>query len=98
MAEAFVEVLLPARELNLLRHDTVSADGAILDDNANKVRQADLRPNRMFRRLDPIEYLTLDDIGYVQHDRTEMEVSFAPLPERYERRSVAVTFNLAFLN
>ena len=56
----------------------------------------DLRLNRELRRLDRIEYLILDDIGYVQHDRSEMEVLFALLAERYERRSVAITSNLVF--
>ena len=35
-------------------------------------------------------------LGYVQHDRGEMEVLFALLAERYERRSVAITSNLVF--
>lgn len=56
----------------------------------------DLRLSRELRRLDRIEYLILDDIGYVQHDRSEMEVLFALLAERYERRSVAITSNLVF--
>jgi DNA replication protein DnaC len=38
----------------------------------------------------------LDDIGYVQHDRDEMEVLFTFLSERYERRSVAISTNLVF--
>ena len=38
----------------------------------------------------------LDDIGYVQHDRDEMEVLFTFLAERYERRSVAISTNLVF--
>ena len=45
-----------------------------------------------------IECLILDDIGYVQHDRSEMEVLFALLAERYERRSVAIASNLVFSN
>ncbi len=48
------------------------------------------------RRLDRIECLILDDIGYVQHDRAEMEVQFALLAERYERKSVMITSNLVF--
>jgi DNA replication protein DnaC len=40
--------------------------------------------------------LALDDIGYVQHDRAEMEVLFALLAERYERKSVMITSNLVF--
>src|SRR6185312_8089674 len=42
------------------------------------------------------ECVFLDDIGYVQHDRDEMEVLFTFLAERYERRSVAISTNLVF--
>ena len=38
----------------------------------------------------------LDDIGYVQHDRDEMEVLFTFLAERYERKSVMISTNLVF--
>jgi DNA replication protein DnaC len=56
----------------------------------------DLRLSRELRKLDRIECLILDDIGYVQHDRAEMEVLFALLAERYERKSVMITSNLVF--
>ena len=56
----------------------------------------DLRLTRELQRLDRIECLALDDIGYVQHDRSEMEVLFALLAERYERKSVMITSNLVF--
>lgn len=56
----------------------------------------DLRLNRELKRLDNIECLALDDIGYVQQDRSEMEVLFTLLAERYERRSVMITSNLVF--
>ena len=56
----------------------------------------DLRLTRELRQLDRIDCLALDDIGYVQHDRSEMEVLFALLAERYERRSVMITSNLVF--
>ena len=39
---------------------------------------------------------TLDDIGYVQQSREEMEVLFTFLSERYERRSLIITSNLVF--
>ncbi len=45
---------------------------------------------------DRFELLILDDIGYVQQDREEMEVLFTLLAERYERRSVMITSNLVF--
>src|SRR5438128_8881678 len=37
-----------------------------------------------------------NDIGYVQHNRDEMEVLFTFLAERYERKSVIITTNLVF--
>ena len=40
--------------------------------------------------------VALDDIGYVQQAREEMEVLFTFLAERYERRSVMITSNLVF--
>jgi len=39
------------------------------------------------KRLDRFACLILDDIGYVQQDREEMEVLFTLLSERYERQS-----------
>jgi DNA replication protein DnaC len=56
----------------------------------------DLRLARELKRLDNIDCLALDDIGYVQHDRAEMEVLFGLLAERYERKSVMITSNLVF--
>ena len=40
--------------------------------------------------------LLIDDLGYVQQSREEMEVLFTLLAERYERGSVLLTSNLAF--
>jgi DNA replication protein DnaC len=56
----------------------------------------DLRLARELKRLDRFECLCLDDIGYVQHDRAQMEVLFTLLAERYERKSVMITSNLVF--
>ena len=38
----------------------------------------------------------MDDLGYVQQSREEMEVLFTFLAERYERRSVMISSNLVF--
>lgn len=46
--------------------------------------------------LDGYDAVVLDDIGYVQQSRDEMEVLFTFLAERYERRSVLITSNLVF--
>lgn len=56
----------------------------------------DLELDRELRRLDRFELVILDDLGYVQQSRDEMEVLFTFLAERYERRSVVITSNLVF--
>ena len=60
------------------------------------VAKRDLRLTRELRRLDRFACVILDDIGYVQQDREEMEVLFTLLSERYERQSVMITSNLVF--
>jgi len=56
----------------------------------------DLELDAMLRRLDRYDAVILDDLGYVQQSREEMEVLFTFLAERYERRSVMITSNLVF--
>jgi len=56
----------------------------------------DLELERLLRKLDRFDVVLLDDIGYVQQDRQEMEVLFTFLAERYERRSLMITSNLVF--
>jgi DNA replication protein DnaC len=60
------------------------------------VAKRDLRLPQTLAKLDRYTCVMLDDIGYVQHDRDEMEVLFTLLAERYERRSVAISTNLVF--
>jgi DNA replication protein DnaC len=56
----------------------------------------DLRLEKELAILDRFDAVILDDIGYVQQSREEMEVLFTFLAERYERRSVIITSNLLF--
>jgi len=56
----------------------------------------DLRLPQALAALDRVALLVLDDIGYVQHDQAEMEVLFAVLADRYEKRSVGISTNLVF--
>jgi DNA replication protein DnaC len=56
----------------------------------------ELRLDSAFKKLDRFEAIILDDLGYVQQSREEMEVLFTFLAERYERRSVLVSSNLVF--
>jgi DNA replication protein DnaC len=56
----------------------------------------DLKLERLLKRWARAEVLLIDDLGYVQQSREEMEVLFTLLAERYERGSVMLTSNLAF--
>jgi DNA replication protein DnaC len=60
------------------------------------VAKRDLLLDRELRRLDGFDVVLIDDIGYVQQDREEMEVLFTFLAERYERKSVMISSNLVF--
>jgi len=51
---------------------------------------------RELKRLDKFDALIIDDIGYVQQSRDEMEVLFTLLAHRYENHSVLLTSNLVF--
>lgn len=56
----------------------------------------DLRLEHLLQKLDHYDVVALDDLGYVQQEREEMEVLFTFLAERYERRSVMISSNLVF--
>lgn len=57
-------------------------------------QQLDL--NKHLKNLGRFDAVIIDDFGYVQQSREEMEVLFTLLNYRYERGSVMVTSNLPF--
>jgi DNA replication protein DnaC len=88
--------------LGALGRELVRADRSVLMMTCSGLVQEllaakrDLRLNKELKRLQRIEVLFIDDIGYVQQSREEMEVLFTLLAERYERGSVLLTSNLPF--
>jgi DNA replication protein DnaC len=60
------------------------------------IAKRDLRLSQELKKLDKFAAVFIDDIGYIQQDREEMEVLFTLLAERYERCSVMITTNLVF--
>jgi len=56
----------------------------------------DLELPKMLKKLGRFDALIIDDIGYVQQNREEMEVLFTLLADRYERSSIMLTSNLPF--
>jgi DNA replication protein DnaC len=51
---------------------------------------------RLQRRMGRVDLLILDELGFVPFDRTGGELLFNLVADRYERKSVLVTSNLAF--
>ena len=60
------------------------------------IAKRDLQLAQLVKKLRKFDGILIDDIGYVQHNREEMEVLFTLLAERYEQGSVMITSNLAF--
>ncbi len=58
--------------------------------------KAELKIEALFKKLDKFDVVILDDLGYVQQSRDEMEVLFTFMGERYERKSLIITSNLVF--
>jgi DNA replication protein DnaC len=61
-------------------------------EEAQKQYQLD----RALRGLDRVELLICDELGYLSFSRTGAELLFQVFADRYERRSLLVTSNLAF--
>lgn len=105
-SENIVAFGLPGRGkthlLCAIGHELVRRDHPVLFIPAYRLVQKLLIAKRDFnlekalKKLDRFEAVILDDIGYVQQDREEMEVLFTFLAERYERGSVLISSNLVF--
>jgi len=51
---------------------------------------------RLHRRIERVDLLIIDELGFVPFDRAGGELLFNLISERYERRSTLITTNLAF--
>lgn len=60
------------------------------------VAKRELELARVLKKLSRYDAIIIDDIGYVQQSREEMEVLFTLLADRYERGSILLSSNLPF--
>jgi DNA replication protein DnaC len=60
------------------------------------IAKRELRLARLLKRLAKYDAIIIDDIGYVQQSRDEMEALFTLLADRYESKSLMITSNLPF--
>jgi DNA replication protein DnaC len=84
-----------AEQLVLQGHPVLFTTSSLLVQDL-LVAKRDLKLERFLKKLAGYEALVIDDLGYVQQSREEMEVLFTLLAERYERGSVLLTSNLPF--
>jgi DNA replication protein DnaC len=85
-----------------LGHELVNAGYRIMFRSCNILVQEllyakrELRLPKLFRALSRYDAIIIDDIGYVEHNKEEMEVLFTLLADRYERGSILLSSNLPF--
>jgi len=60
------------------------------------VAKRDLELEKLLKKLSRVDVIIIDDFGYVQQSREEMEVLFTLMNYRYERGSIMITSNLPF--
>jgi len=60
------------------------------------IAKKELEMTKLLKKLSRYDAVIIDDIGYVQQSRQEMEVLFTFLADRYERSSLMITSNLPF--
>jgi len=88
----FLEAL--GREL-IVRHQyrVLSVRAATLVERLVNAKN-ELRLERELKRLDRYDVVIVDELGYCEHRRDEMEVFFMFLGARYQHRSVMISSNL----
>ena len=52
--------------------------------------------DRLLKRLDKVDLLIVDELGYLSFSRSGAELLFQVFADRYERRSLLITSNLSF--
>jgi len=60
------------------------------------IAKKELEMTKKLKKLSKFDAVIIDDIGYVQQTREEMEVLFTFLADRYEQGSLLITSNLPF--
>jgi DNA replication protein DnaC len=83
-------------------HELIEQDRRVLFISCSQLVQdlliakRDLEMSKLLKKLSRYDAIIVDDIGYVQQSRQEMEVLFTFLADRYERGSLMITSNLPF--
>jgi len=84
-----------AREWCLQGRKVMYSNAAFLVQTLLEAKN-NLKLKQAIKKLDGYEMLIIDDITYIPFERSETDVLFQLISERYEARSIMITSNLAF--
>jgi DNA replication protein DnaC len=84
-----------AQELVMKGYQILFTTSALLVQDLLRSKQQ-LELAKSLKRFSKYDAILIDDLGYVQQSREEMEVLFTLLADRYEKKSVMLTSNLPF--
>ncbi len=88
--------------VSALGHELISQGKKVLFTLCSSLVQKLLKAKKelslpkKLKQLSRFDAIIIDEIGYIQQTRDEMEVLFTLLADRYERGSVIITSNLPF--
>jgi len=82
-------------ELILQEKRVIFYPSALLIQELLQAKRELLLP-KYLKRLDKFDAIIIDNIGYVQQDKYEMEVLFTLLADKYEKTSIMISSNLPF--
>src|SRR6185295_7137340 len=83
--------LAACRQGKRVRFVTAGALVTLLEESQKRYQL-----DRLLAQLDRVDLLICDELGYLSFSRTGAELLFQVFADRYERRSLLVTSNLAF--
>lgn len=83
------------RELCLNGYKVIFFTGCELVQNLVKVKN-NLTLSNYFKRLFSYDLVIIDELGYIPFERSEGDLLFQFISDRYERKSIMITTNLSF--
>ncbi|RLA63086.1 MAG: AAA family ATPase [Epsilonproteobacteria bacterium] len=83
------------RELCLKGHKVLFHTGCSLIQELVKAKN-NLTLTNLFKKLMAYDLVIIDELGYIPFEKTEGDLLFQFISDRYERKSIFITTNLAF--
>ena len=83
------------RELCLKGYKILFSTGCELTQNLVKAKN-NLTLTNFFKKMTFYDLVIIDELGYIPFEKTESDLLFQFISDRYEKKSILITTNLAF--